>query len=86
MRQKPSGRPSSSQQIIREIKHKTRKQFSAEEKIRIVLGGLRGEDSIAARPGARPTTMGSRTRSGPCLGSGRRQPEPEFEFNQTVTW
>ena len=47
MRQKPSGRPSSSEQIIRDIKRKTRKQYGAEEKIRIVLDGLRGEDSIA---------------------------------------
>ena len=30
------------------IRRKTRKQYSAEEKIRIVLSGLRGEDSIAA--------------------------------------
>ena len=47
MRQKPTGRPSSSEQIIRDIKRKTRKQYSAEEKIRIALDGLRGEDSIA---------------------------------------
>ncbi|MCP5092983.1 MAG: IS3 family transposase [Gammaproteobacteria bacterium] len=47
MKQKPSGRPSSSEQTIRDIKRKTRKQYSAEEKIRIVLDGLRGEDSIA---------------------------------------
>ena len=47
MRQKPTGRASSSEQIIRDIKRKTRKQYSAEEKIRIVLDGLRGEDSIA---------------------------------------
>ena len=47
MRQKPAGRPPSSEQIIRDIKRKTRKQYSAEEKIRIVLDGLRGEDSIA---------------------------------------
>ncbi len=46
MRQKPAGRPSSSEQIIQDIKRKTRKQYSAEEKIRIVLDGLRGEDSI----------------------------------------
>lgn len=32
---------------IREIKRKTRKRYSAEEKIRIVLEGLRGEESIA---------------------------------------
>ncbi len=32
---------------VRDIRRKTRKQYSAEEKIRIVLSGLRGEDSIA---------------------------------------
>ena len=46
MNQKPRGR-TSSERIIRDIKRKTRKQYSAEEKIRIVLDGLRGEDSIA---------------------------------------
>ena len=40
MKQKPTGRPSSSDQIIRDIKRKTRKQYGAEEKIRIVLDGL----------------------------------------------
>lgn len=47
MKRKPSGRPSSSEQTIRYIKRKTRKQYSAEDKIRIILDGLRGEDSIA---------------------------------------
>ena len=47
MRQKPAGRQSSSEPIIKDIKRKTRKQYGAEEKIRIVLDGLRGEDSIA---------------------------------------
>ncbi len=32
MKQKPTGRPSSSEQIIRDIKRKTRKQYNAEEK------------------------------------------------------
>ena len=32
---------------VREIKRKTRRKFSAEEKIRIVLDGLRGESSIS---------------------------------------
>ena len=49
MRQKPAGRPSSSEHIIKDIKRKTRKQYNAEQKIRIVLDGLRGEDSIAER-------------------------------------
>ena len=47
MKQRPAGRASSSEKIIRDIKRKTRKQYSAEEKIRIVLDGLRDEDSIA---------------------------------------
>ena len=47
MRQKLAGRPSLSEDVIKDIKRKTRKQCSAEEKIRIVLDGLRGEDSIA---------------------------------------
>ena len=35
------------EQVIKEIRRATRRQFSAEEKIRIVLSGLCGEDSIA---------------------------------------
>jgi transposase-like protein len=35
------------EQVVKEIRRATRRQFSAEEKIRIVLTGLRGEDSIA---------------------------------------
>ena len=35
------------EQVIKQIRRMTRRQFSAEEKIRIVLSGLRGEDSIA---------------------------------------
>jgi len=41
MKRRPAGRASSSEKIIRDIKRKTRKQYSAEEKIRIVLDGLR---------------------------------------------
>jgi transposase len=32
---------------VREIRRKTRKKYSAEEKVRIVLEGLRGEEKIA---------------------------------------
>jgi len=42
-----SGAKSSAEAHVREIRRKTRKQYSAEEKIRIVLEGLRGEHSIA---------------------------------------
>jgi len=36
-----------SEGIVREIKRKTRRIYNSEEKIRIILEGLRGEDSIA---------------------------------------
>lgn len=35
------------EKTVRDIRRATRRQYSAEEKIRIVLEGLRGEDSIA---------------------------------------
>lgn len=41
-------RKTTPESVVREIKRKTRRKFSAEEKIRIVLEGLRGEESIAA--------------------------------------
>ena len=37
----------SSESLVRDIKRKTRRKFSSEEKIRIVIDGLRGEVSIA---------------------------------------
>jgi transposase len=37
-----------SSSVIRDIKRRTRRKFSSEEKIRIVIEGLRGEESIAA--------------------------------------
>lgn len=46
MRSKKSA--NSTQGIIKDIKRQTRRKFSSEEKIRIVLEGLRGEESIAA--------------------------------------
>ena len=39
--------PQNAEETVRNIRRATRRQFSAEEKIRIVLEGLRGEDSIA---------------------------------------
>jgi transposase len=33
--------------VVKEIKRNTRRKFNSEEKIRIILEGLRGEDSIA---------------------------------------
>jgi transposase len=47
MRQKSVAKKSPAEQVIRDIRRKTRKRYGSEEKIRIVLDGLRGEDSIA---------------------------------------
>ena len=47
MRQKSGQLDSSSERLVKDIRRATRKQYSSEEKIRIVLEGLRGEDSIA---------------------------------------
>ena len=47
MRQTSGTRKSPGEKIVKEIKRATRKQYSSEEKIQIVLDGLRGEDSIA---------------------------------------
>jgi transposase len=44
MRETPK---SPGEKIVKDIKRATRKHYSSEEKIRIVLDGLRGEDSIA---------------------------------------
>ena len=40
-------RPGSADKTVRDIRRATRRKFSAEEKIRIVLEGLRGEQTIA---------------------------------------
>jgi transposase len=46
MRRK-SGLVETAERHIKDIRRATRKRYSTEEKIRIVLSGLRGEDSIA---------------------------------------
>ena len=47
MRQKSGKLKESAEKVVKNIRRATRKRHSAEEKIRIVLSGLRGEDSIA---------------------------------------
>ena len=47
MRQKSGRTKEPAEKVVRDIRRATRRRFSAEEKIRIVLEGLRGEDSIA---------------------------------------
>src|SRR6516164_6003105 len=39
--------PDGAEKLVRDIRRATRRHFSAEDKIRIVLEGMRGEDSIA---------------------------------------
>jgi transposase len=43
----PAKKKQTSEAAVREIRRRTRRRFSAEEKIRIVLEGLRGEVSVA---------------------------------------
>ena len=47
MKQKSQTRQTAGAKAIKDIRRATRKQYSAEEKIRIVLDGLRGEETIA---------------------------------------
>ncbi len=47
MRRMSNGRKAPAEKVVKDIRRATRRQFGAEEKIRIVLEGLRGEDSIA---------------------------------------
>tara|TARA_A100001037_G_scaffold271093_1_gene266391 strand:- start:794 stop:1168 length:375 start_codon:yes stop_codon:yes gene_type:complete len=48
MRQKSMSKKDPAEKVVRDIRRKTRRKHSTEEKIRIVLEGLRGEDSIAS--------------------------------------
>ncbi len=48
MREKSMSTKAPAEKVVRDIRRKTRKQYSAEEKIRIILDGLRGEESVAA--------------------------------------
>lgn len=47
MTQKPGTSKAAADKLIKNIRRKTRQNYSAEEKIRIVLAGLRGEESIS---------------------------------------
>jgi hypothetical protein len=47
MRQQTRSSKEPAEKVVQDIRRATRKHYSAEEKIRIVLEGLRGEDSIA---------------------------------------
>ena len=47
MRPTPMSSKAPAERVLKDIRRATRRHFSAEDKIRIVLDGLRGEDSIA---------------------------------------
>jgi len=47
MRSKAERHSEEAKKAVRDIRRATRRQFAAEEKVRIVIAGLRGEDSIA---------------------------------------
>jgi transposase len=60
MRQKAVSEKESAEQVVKNIRRATRRHFSAEDKVRSVLEGLRGEDSIAelaARKGSIRTVL-----------------------------
>ncbi|MDG1337036.1 MAG: transposase [Tateyamaria sp.] len=47
MTKKPQTSKDAADKVVKNIRRKTRQTYSAEEKIRIVLAGLRGEESIS---------------------------------------
>lgn len=47
MKQKSGPGEAPAEQVLKDIRRQTRKHYSAEEKIRIVLEGLRGEENIS---------------------------------------
>jgi transposase len=47
MTKKPTTSKDAVDKVVKNIRRKTRQTYSSEEKIRIVLAGLRGEESIA---------------------------------------
>ena len=69
MRQASKRIPDNAEKAVRDIRRATRRHHSAEEKIRIVLEGLRGEVSIAEL----------------CRKEGRNQPEPLLPLVEGVS-
>src|SRR5436190_14574950 len=86
MKQKSGPGKPPAEQVLKDIRRQTRRQYSAEEKIRIVLEGLRGEENISElcrrkasppRSSWRPASVGWRgTRRGPeALADHRSRPD-----------
>ena len=66
MRQKSGPVKEPAEKVVKDIRRATRRQFAAEEKIRIVLEGLRGPRR------ASPNCAGARESSRTCITAGRR--------------
>jgi transposase len=76
----------SSESVVREIKRRTRKKYSTEEKIRIVMEGLKGEASIAElcrKEGINPNVFYKWSRDFMEAGKKRLQGDTEREANST---
>ena len=65
MSQKPVTQRAAAEKVVNEIRRATRKQHSAEEKIRIVLSGLRGETAL-------PSCAARRALPKACITAGRK--------------
>ena len=63
MSQKPVTQRAAAEKVVKDIRRATRNQHSAEEKIRIVLAGLRGEDNEPCRA-IGPSDNGERAPAG----------------------
>lgn len=65
MTQKRQNKPGSAEKTVRDIRRATRRQYSAEGKIRVILVGLRGELSIAELCTTRKALAGTSTPTDP---------------------
>lgn len=72
--------------IVKNVKRNTRKKYSSEEKIRIVIEGLRGEESVASlcrKEGIAPTVFYKWTKDFMEAGKKRLQGDTEREANSS---
>lgn len=72
--------------IVKDVKRNTRKKYSSEEKIRIVIEGLRGEESVASlcrKEGIAPTVFYKWTKDFMEAGKKRLQGDTEREANSS---
>jgi hypothetical protein len=73
MRQKPGRRKSHGEKVVKDIRRATRKQYSAEEKIRIVLDGLKAKTALPSCVGERASHRASTTAGTSSHGSSARR-------------